>query len=134
MKSYILFIISILSISSSYEFKSSIIPKIECLIRNELIYEKVINIIQTIKSKDILNIIYIIIKEFPILKNEFYKCWNEKKVELLFPMKLLKKTQKTKCIRKCYRGCSHIKNHFKYVMCADDCIEKNCQNIKETSD
>ena len=133
MKSYILIIISILSISSSYEFKSSIIPKIECLIRNELIYEKVINIIQTIKSKDILNIIYIIIKEFPILKNEFYKCWNEKKIELLFPMKLLKKTLKSKCIGKCYGECSHIKKYFEYVMCADDCIKKNCQNIKETS-
>ena len=134
MKSYILIIISILSISSSYELKSSIIPKIQCLIKNEVINEKIIKIIETIKTKDISKIIYIIITEYPILKSEFDKCWNEKKVELLFPMKLLKKTQKTKCIRKCYRGCSHIKNHFKYVMCADDCIEKNCQNIKETSD
>ena len=133
MKSYILIIILILSISSSYEFKSSIIPKIQCLIRNEVIYEKIITNIKTIETKNISNIIHIIIKEYPILKNEFDKCWNEKNVVLLFPMKFLKQTLKLKCIGKCYGECSHIKKHFEYVMCAEECIKKNCQNIKEKS-
>ena len=36
-------------------------------------------------------------------------------------------SRRKKCIGDCYRECAHIKKHFEYVICADDCIKKNCK-------
>jgi len=126
MKKCILIIISILSIVSCNKFKSSLIPKIQCLIKNEAIDKFMINLIELIKSKNVSKIISSLIKEYPNLEKEIFKCWNDIDIKLLFPMKILKKKPFYKCVGNCYSRCSKIKKYFEYVICADECIEKNC--------
>ena len=65
---------------------------------------------------------------YPIVKEEVLKCWN-KEVALFSTMRDLavEKKKPTECEAKCWGSCMHIKKHFEYVVCAEDCIKKNCK-------
>ena len=67
---------------------------------------------------------------YPIVKEEILKCL-KKEIELFSPKKkTLTPTQtpeEKKCIGDCYIEFAPIKKHFEYVICADDCIKKNCK-------
>ena len=129
MKAILLLIFALISVSSTHNVESTLIDKIQCLITNEVLYEYAIDIYEIIKTKDVVKIITAIVEAYPIVKEEVLKCWN-KEVALFSTMRDLavEKKKPTECESKCWGSCMHIKNHFKYVVCAEDCIKKNCKN------
>ena len=127
MKTSIL-LFTIFSLISASKVETSVIEKIQCLITNEVLYEYAVDIYEIIKTKDVVKIITALVEAYPVIKEEVLKCWNKEFV-LLSRMRDLavEKRKPTECESKCWGSCMHIKNHFKYVVCAEDCIKKNCQ-------
>ena len=135
MKSSLLIFIAFLSLTLSNKLDSSIIPKIQCLINNDVLYDYLVDFIEIVKTKDFKTIIEALKEAYPIVKEEILKCL-KKEIELFSakkkdpkkkPLTPTQTPEEKKCIGDCYRGCAHIKKHFEYVMCADDCIKKNCK-------
>jgi DNA polymerase II small subunit/DNA polymerase delta subunit B len=128
MKTSIL-LFTIFSLISASKVETSVIEKIQCLITNEVLYEYAVDIYEIIKTKDVVKIITALVEAYPVIQEEVLKCWN-KEVALFSTMRDLavEKKKPTECESKCWGSCMHIKNHFKYVVCAEDCIKKNCKN------
>ena len=128
MKATLLLFFALISLSTTHKVESTVIDKIQCLITNEVLYEYAVDIYEIIKTKDVVKIITALVEAYPVIKEEVLKCWNKEFV-LLSRMRDLavEKRKPTECESKCWGSCMHIKNHFKYVVCAEDCIKKNCQ-------
>ena len=77
---------------------------------------------------DVVKIITALVEAYPVIQEEVLKCWN-KEVALFSTMRDLavEKKKPTECEAKCWGSCMHIKKHFEYVVCAEDCIKKNCK-------
>ena len=129
MKTPILFFVLLTFISTS-KVETNVFEKVYCLLTNEEIKIYVVDLIETIKTKDVPKIIKALMEGYNILKNEKKKCWNNEPL-LLSPAKkktpLPEKKKRTECEKKCYRDCIHIKKYMEYVLCAEDCIKKNCK-------
>ena len=131
MKTPILFFILLTFISTS-KVETNIVEKVYCLLTNEEIKLYFVDLIETIKTKDVPKILNALLEGYHLLKNEIEKCWNNEPL-LLSPAKkkktptLPEKRKPTECESKCYGGCMHIKKHIDYALCAEKCIKENCQ-------
>jgi len=130
MKTPILFLILLTFISTS-KVETNLVQKIQCLITNKVIRETVAEFIETIKTKDVPEIIKALMEGIPVIQKEVLNCWSDEPL-LLAPPKnkkkpLPEKRKPTECESKCYGSCMHIKKHIEYALCADECIKKNCQ-------
>ena len=131
MKTPILFFVLLTFISTS-KVETNIVEKVYCLLTNEEIKLYVVDLIETIKTKDVPKILNALLEGYNVLKNEIEKCWNNEPL-LLSPAKkkktptLPEKRKPTECESKCYGDCMHIKKHIEYALCAEDCIKKNCK-------
>jgi hypothetical protein len=131
MKTPILFFVLLTFISTS-KVETNIVEKVYCLLTNEEIKLYVVDLIETIKTKDVPKILNALLEGYNVLKNEIEKCWNNEPL-LLSPAKkkktptLPEKRKPTECESNCYGSCMHIKKHFEYAKCADDCIKEKCK-------
>ena len=140
MKQSVFIFFVLFALTSTNKVESSIVEKIQCLITNEVIYEYVVDIIEIVKTKDVPKIIEALLEAYPVIEEEVLKCWN-KELLLLSPMRDLaakgekpakkkfvpEKRKPTECESNCYGSCMHIKKHFEYAKCADDCIKEKCK-------
>ena len=85
MKTPILFFILLTFISTS-KVETNIVEKVYCLLTNEEIKLYFVDLIETIKTKDVPKIIKALMEGYDILKNEIEKCWNNEPL-LLSPAK-----------------------------------------------
>ncbi len=123
MKSLVLILITILSLSQS---SKSPIEVITCLIKSEQLQKDVSKVISVIQTKDFVQILSVVIEVYPTIYSEVSKCLNQE-IQLFSPMRNLENKKPSECVAKCYQSCHHLKKYFDYAICADKCIRKNCR-------
>ena len=126
MKSYALILLAIISLSQA---SSSPIEVVKCLIKSEQLQKDVSKVVSAILSKDYMKILQTVIEVFPTVYSEVTKCLNQE-IQLFSTMRTLENKKPSECVSKCFRGCQHLKKYFEYRVCADDCIEKTCKELK----
>ena len=86
MKSSLLIFIAFLSLTLSNKLDSSIIPKIQCSVNNDVLYDYQVDFIEIVKTKDFKTILEALKEAYPIVKEEILKCL-KKEIELFSPKK-----------------------------------------------
>ena len=126
MKSLVLILITILSLSQS---SKSPIEVITCLIKSEQLQKDVSKVISVIQTKDFVQILSVVIEVYPTIYSEVSKCLNQE-IQLFSNMRVLENKKPSECVSNCFKSCHHLKKYFEYRICADDCIQKNCEGKK----
>ena len=94
------------------------LEKIECFTKNEKLVEEVINVIESIKTKDFKIIVTTVIKAFLTVKNEVKKCLKEEEPILQIGKSTI---YNPIALQKCKRNCGDYVYDYK---CVKKCNEQ----------
>ena len=126
MKSYVLILLAIISLSQA---STSPIEVVKCLFKSEQLKKDVSKVISAIATKDYLKVLRTVIEVFPTVYSEVNKCLNQE-IQLFSNMRVFENKKPSECVSNCFKSCHHLKKYFEYRICADDCIQKNCEGKK----